>query len=68
MKYLGSSMNPSLVNDCKEWMKTDEVCYIKQEILYQSTTCTIQELNKQENYWIKECDATNPKIGYNMRS
>ena len=66
-QYIGSSKNPALITDSKEWMKTGEVVCFKQEILFQSTTCTKQELSEKELYYIREHDAANPEKGYNLK-
>ena len=66
--YIGSSKNPDLISDCKEWMMKKEVGCLKQEILFQSTTCTRKELKTQEREWIKKLGATDPKTGYNQRT
>jgi len=57
-KYLGSGK--LLLNAIKKYGKNN----FQKEIL--ETCLTTDELNKREQYWIKELDSTNRKIGYNI--
>ena len=66
--YVGSSYNKRLFEDCEKWRETDRSWNIKQEILFQSKTCTKEELRKIEHEKIKEYKATDPAIGYNQRT
>lgn len=56
--YLGSGL---LINKAIKKYGRDS---FKKEII--EKCISKEQLNKQENYWIKKLDSTNPKIGYNI--
>lgn len=67
-QYLGSSTNQQLQIDCDNWRKKYNSWEIQQEILFESTTCTVSELRKIEQEQIIAHQANHPKIGYNLRT
>lgn len=67
-QYLGSSSNKQLQIDCHHFRQQHKQWVIKQEILFESTTCTKAQLRQIEHEKILYYQATNPDIGYNLRS
>ena len=66
--YTGSSENLELVKGSIEWVKTGKLSILIHDILFSSISCTEKELRGDEHKWIKKLKATNPEIGYNLRT
>ena len=66
--YIGSPTNPQLKIDCDGYRKTYQSWQLKQEILFESWTCSKEEILNIEHEMILYYHATDSAVGYNLRS
>lgn len=65
INYFGSASNDLIEKDFTRDQKSDFT--IRKEIIWESETSSIEELNQIEIMFIEKFQSNNPNIGYNRR-
>jgi hypothetical protein len=65
INYFGSASNDLIEKDFTRDQKSDFT--IRKEIIWESETSSIEELNQMEIMFIEKFQSNNPNIGYNRR-
>ncbi|AKB11837.1 hypothetical protein SAMN02910340_01945 [Methanosarcina thermophila] len=65
INYFGSANNDLIEKDFTKDQKRDFT--IRKEIIWESETSSIEELNRMEIMFIEKFQSNNPDIGYNRR-
>jgi hypothetical protein len=65
INYFGSANNDLIEKDFSKDQKRDFT--IRKEIIWESETSSIEELNRMEIMFIEKFQSNNPDIGYNRR-
>lgn len=65
INYFGSASNDLIEKDFTREQKSDFT--IRKEIIWESETSSVEELNRMEIMFIEKFQSNNPDIGYNRR-